>query len=91
MYVLSFTSVPSLFRSSLGVNDDAVRRFISLMDECYDHQVLLLLNAEVPLDCLYLNGSLLFEFRRTYSRLIEMKSHYYQTLRTSFIDSVRFE
>lgn len=91
MYVLSFTSVPSLFRSSLGVNDDAVRRFISLMDECYDHQVLLLLNAEVPLDRLYLNGSLLFEFRRTYSRLIEMKSHYYQTLRTSFIDSVRFE
>ncbi|RNF52636.1 cell division protein ZapE [Marinomonas hwangdonensis] len=71
---------------SLGVNDDAVRRFISLVDECYDHQVLLLLNAEVPLDCLYLNGSLLFEFRRTYSRLIEMKSHYYQTLRASFID-----
>jgi cell division protein ZapE len=24
---------------------------------------------------------LLFEFRRTYSRLIEMKSHYYQALR----------
>ncbi|PYF79232.1 cell division protein ZapE [Marinomonas alcarazii] len=67
---------------SLGINDDAVRRFISLVDECYDHQVVLLLNADVPLDSLYLNGSLLFEFRRTYSRLIEMKSHYYQTLRT---------
>jgi len=65
---------------SLGVNDDAVRRFISLVDECYDHQVLLLLNADVLLDQLYLNGSLLFEFRRTYSRLIEMKSLYYQTL-----------
>jgi len=66
---------------SLGVNDDAVRRFISLVDECYDHQVVLLLNADVPLDSLYLNGTLLFEFRRTYSRLIEMKSHYYQGLR----------
>lgn len=65
---------------SLGINDDAVRRFISLVDECYDHKVVLLLSAAVPLDCLYLNGSLLFEFRRTYSRLVEMKSLYYQTL-----------
>jgi len=65
---------------SLGVKDDAVRRFISLVDECYDHQVVLLLNAAVPLDRLYLNGTLLFEFRRTYSRLIEMKSLYYQAL-----------
>jgi cell division protein ZapE len=67
---------------SLGVNDDAVRRFISLVDECYDHQVVLLLNAALPLESLYLNGSLLFEFRRTYSRLIEMKSFYYQRLRS---------
>ena len=63
---------------SLGMNDDAVRRFISLIDECYDHQVMLLLSADVPLDQLYLNGTLLFEFRRTYSRLIEMNSLYYQ-------------
>ncbi|MEO9274935.1 cell division protein ZapE [Marinomonas sp. 5E14-1] len=67
---------------SLGVKDDAVRRFISLVDECYDHQVVLLLSAAVPLDSLYLNGTLLFEFRRTFSRLIEMKSLYYQQLRT---------
>ncbi|MGO2512435.1 cell division protein ZapE [Marinomonas polaris] len=73
---------------SLGVNDDAVRRFISLVDECYDHQVVLLLNADVPLDNLYLNGSLLFEFRRTYSRLIEMKSHYYQALRIGIADKL---
>lgn len=65
----------------LSVNDDAVRRFISLVDECYDHQVVLLLEASVPLEQLYRNGALLFEFRRTYSRLIEMKSHYYQALR----------
>ncbi|WOD08438.1 AFG1/ZapE family ATPase [Marinomonas sp. GJ51-6] len=66
---------------SLGINDDAVRRFISLVDECYDHKVLLLLSADVPLEQLYLNGTLLFEFRRTFSRLIEMKSSYYQRLR----------
>ncbi|NLQ18061.1 cell division protein ZapE [Marinomonas sp. M1K-6] len=70
---------------SLGLNDDAVRRFISLVDECYDHQVVLLLSADVPLDNLYVNGALLFEFRRTYSRLIEMKSHYYQSLRASVV------
>lgn len=67
---------------SLGINDDAVRRFISLVDECYDHQVILLLNADVELENLYKNGTLLFEFRRTYSRLLEMKSFYYQQLRT---------
>ena len=67
---------------SLGVNDDAVRRFISLVDESYDHQVVLLLNAALPLERLYLNGALLFEFRRTHGRLIEMKSLYYQRLRS---------
>lgn len=66
---------------TLGINDDAVRRFISLVDECYDHQVILLLNADVDLEKLYKSGILLFEFKRTYSRLLEMKSHYYQQLR----------
>lgn len=66
---------------TLGINDDAVRRFISLVDECYDHQVILLLNANIELEKLYKNGTLLFEFRRTYSRLLEMKSYYYQQLR----------
>ncbi len=64
-----------------GISDDAVRRFISLVDECYDRQTVLLLSADVPLESLYLNGALLFEFRRTFSRLIEMKSLYYQALR----------
>ena len=66
---------------SLGINDDAVRRFISLVDECYDHQVVLYLSADVPLAKLYQNGALLFEFRRTYSRLTEMQSLHYQSLR----------
>ena len=50
---------------SLAINDDAVRRFISLVDECYDQRVRLILQAEVPLEQLYQAGTLLFEFRRT--------------------------
>ena len=57
---------------SLAINDDAVRRFISLVDECYDQRVRLILKAEVPLEQLYQAGTLLFEFRRTQSRLTEM-------------------
>ena len=66
---------------SLGVNDDAVRRFISLVDECYDRAVIMYLHADVPLDSLYRQGALLFEFQRTQSRLVEMASEYYQRIR----------
>jgi cell division protein ZapE len=52
--------------------DNAVRRFISLIDELYDQDVTLYLSTDVPLADLYNEGALLFEFRRTYSRLIEM-------------------
>lgn len=57
---------------SYAVNDDMARRFISLIDELYDQKVRLYLSCAVPLNALYPRGSLLFEFRRTYSRLIEM-------------------
>ncbi|MFT4942228.1 MAG: cell division protein ZapE [Paraglaciecola sp.] len=57
---------------SYAVNDDMARRFISLIDELYDQKVRLYLSCDVPLAELYLEGALLFEFRRTYSRLIEM-------------------
>jgi len=53
-------------------SDDAARRFISLIDELYDQDVSLYLSCDVPLAELYTEGALLFEFRRTYSRLIEM-------------------
>lgn len=52
--------------------DNAARRFISLIDELYDQKVNLYLTTDVPLAELYTEGALLFEFRRTYSRLIEM-------------------
>ncbi len=60
---------------SYAVSDDMARRFISLIDELYDQKVQLYLSSKVPLTELYVDGALLFEFRRTYSRLIEMSNN----------------
>ena len=60
---------------SYGENDDMARRFISLIDELYDQKVSLYLSSDVPLAELYLEGALKFEFRRTYSRLMEMSQN----------------
>lgn len=57
----------------LSVHDDSVRRFIALVDECYDRRIPLYLEAAVPLDELYTEGYLAFPFRRTLSRLREMQ------------------
>ena len=57
----------------LSVHDDSVRRFIALVDECYDRKVPLFIEARVPLECLYTEGYLEFPFRRTLSRLQEMQ------------------
>lgn len=57
----------------LAAHDDSVRRFIALVDECYDRRVPLYLEARVPLDELYTQGYLSFAFRRTLSRLREMQ------------------
>lgn len=58
---------------ALSRQDDGVRRFIALVDECYDRGVPLYLEAAVPLNELYRNGALAFPFRRTLSRLQEMQ------------------
>ena len=55
-------------------NDDRTRRFITLIDELYDHSVNLIASLEEQLENLYLGGHLEFEFRRTHSRLVEMQS-----------------
>lgn len=57
--------------------EDAARRFISLVDEFYDHNVKLILSAEAPVLDLYQGEKLTFEFRRTESRLQEMQSRQY--------------
>jgi cell division protein ZapE len=61
----------------LAPMDDAVRRFIALVDECYDRRLTLVITAYCPLLTLYNSGALLFEFERTKSRLIEMSSKEY--------------
>ncbi len=58
-------------------NEDAARRFISLVDEFYDRNVKLMLSAAAPIDSLYQGERLAFEFQRTRSRLLEMQSHDY--------------
>jgi len=58
---------------ALSVHDDSVRRFIALVDECYDRKVPLSIEAKVPLAALYTEGYLAFAFRRTFSRLQEMQ------------------
>lgn len=59
------------------VIDDIARRFIAMVDEFYERNVKLIMSAEVPLEDLYTEGSLNFEFRRCLSRLKEMQSHDY--------------
>lgn len=58
---------------ALSARDDSVRRFIALVDECYDRRVPLYLEAEVELEALYGEGYLTFAFRRTLSRLRKMQ------------------
>jgi cell division protein ZapE len=58
-------------------DEDAARRFIALVDEFYDHNVKLILSAEVAVEELYAGERLRFEFERTKSRLLEMQSHDY--------------
>ncbi|MGF1766538.1 AFG1 family ATPase [Enterovibrio makurazakiensis] len=60
--------------------DDAARRFIAMVDEFYERHVKLIISAEVPLQSLYVDGRLTFEFRRCCSRLKEMQSHDYLAL-----------
>jgi cell division protein ZapE len=57
--------------------ENAARRFISLVDEFYDHGVKLIISAAVPITQLYQGERLRFEFERTQSRLLEMQSRDY--------------
>ncbi|SER65116.1 cell division protein ZapE [Vreelandella subterranea] len=63
-----------------GADDDQARRFINMVDEFYDRGVKVLMSAEVPVESLYRDGKLTFEYQRTLSRLQEMQSHDYLAL-----------
>lgn len=62
----------------LDDNDpDPLRRFITLIDECYDRNVRLMLNAAAPPAALYAGTRQAAAFQRTASRLVEMQSRSY--------------
>ena len=54
--------------------DDEARRFIALVDECYEQRCLLVIDAQCDLCELYVGEQLAFAFERTRSRLVEMQS-----------------
>jgi cell division protein ZapE len=60
-----------------GARDDAARRLINLIDVMYDHNVNILVSAKDVPEGLYRGSRLSAEFRRTVSRLTEMRSHDY--------------
>jgi cell division protein ZapE len=72
-HTVFLTEVPALGADA----ENAARRFISLVDEFYDHAVKLVVSAAAPVTELYRGSKLHFEFERTKSRLIEMQSQDY--------------
>ncbi|MCW8956284.1 MAG: cell division protein ZapE [Gammaproteobacteria bacterium] len=71
----------TIFISSIPVMDefmdDMARRFINLIDALYDRNVKLIISADCEPAELYQGSQLAFPFKRTISRLEEMRSHAY--------------
>ena len=80
-YIAIAREVHTLFLSDVplfdGRNDDAARRFITLIDELYDRRVRLVLSAAAEPAALYRGERLRGAFERTASRLIEMRGAAY--------------
>jgi len=71
----------TLLVSNIPAMDDdhnnAARRFIHLIDECYDRAVKVIASAQAPIEEIYTGKRLADPFRRTVSRLVEMQSKDY--------------
>lgn len=58
-------------------NEDMARRFIALIDECYDQNKKVVILAHVDFNHLYQGERLKFEFQRTVSRLNDMQNPHF--------------
>lgn len=58
-------------------NRNEAKRFVTLIDALYETRTKLIMSAEVEPAALYVGGDGSFEFERTVSRLIEMRSEAY--------------
>lgn len=80
---LDYIEISSLFDTVFISNikkitkDDIARRFIALIDEFYDRKINVVLCAEKPLEKIYDGEILIFDFKRTISRLNEMNTSNY--------------
>jgi cell division protein ZapE len=70
LHVLILDDIPRLSRAQ----DNEAKRFVTLIDALYEARVLLICSAAAEPDALYVEGEGAFEFRRTASRLEEMRS-----------------
>lgn len=73
---LIVSNIPALDDDS----NNAARRFVHLVDECYDRAVKLIASAECPIENIYSGKRLAGPFERTVSRLVEMQSKDYLSL-----------
>jgi cell division protein ZapE len=78
-HVVMIDCVPKLSASERN----EAKRFITLIDELYEHKVKLICSAEVPPNEIYMKGTGASAFERTASRLIEMQSADYLAARHS--------
>ncbi len=72
-HTLVLSGVPTLSEA----RRNEARRFMTLIDALYEKRVKLILSAEAPPEKLYPSGDGAFEFERTVSRLMEMRSKDY--------------
>lgn len=72
-HTLMLDGVPKMDRDSRN----QAKRFVALIDALYETRTKLIISADAQPDDLYLSGDGAFEFERTASRLIEMRSEDY--------------
>lgn len=62
---------------SAKLDDNKCKRFISMIDEFYDNKINIIIFADKKIDEMYCGEKLIFDFKRTCSRIFEMGSKNY--------------